>query len=311
MSTGLQKNLKKFYFMVGFVVPEFLKKLTVQASAKVNLHLAVKNRRKDGFHDIESVFLAVDFGDSLHFELIEGENRQEIVMEGLDFPVQAEKNIIFRALSLFREKTGFSGGIKVRVEKRIPLGGGLGGGSSDAAAALLAVNKLAGLPLNRDALLETAGVLGSDVPFFIYETAAAWVTGRGENIQPIEAPRLFLVLVNPGFHSDTADAFRLLDKYRDNSKFIPAQTHRTTVITDNPAEWEFYNDFLPVFYEREKSAYGEIISSLRELGADFASLSGAGSTCFGVFRKREIADKAAEVLRESRGFVQLCCSFAV
>ena len=290
---------------------ELLKKLTVEAPAKVNLHLAVKNRRKDGFHDIESVFLAVDFGDTLHFELIDGENRQEIAMEGLDFPVQAEKNIIFRALSLFREKIGFSVGVKIRVEKRIPLGGGLGGGSSDAAAALLAMNKLADLPLNRDALIEMAAVLGSDVPFFICETAAAWVTGRGENIRPIEAPRLFLVLVNPGFHSDTAKAFRLLDEYRDNPKNNLAQTHRRTLLTDNLAEWEFYNDFLPVFGERESSVYNEIIFRLRELGADFASLSGAGSTCFGVFKEKEIAQKAAEVLRESQGFVRLCCSFAV
>jgi len=290
--------------MVGFIVPELLTNLTVQAPAKVNLHLAVKNRRKDGFHDIESVFLAVDFGDTLHFELIEGEKRQEIVMEGLDFPVLPEKNIIFRALSLFIEETGFSAGIKISVEKRIPLGGGLGGGSSDGATALLALNELAGFPLNRESLLETAAVLGSDVPFFASQTTAAWVTGRGENIRPIEAPSLFLVLVSPGFHSDTATAFRLLDEYRQNSKNSLSTDLHGTAIADDPAKWDFFNDFLTVFGGKEKSVYNEIIFSLRELGADFASLSGSGSACFGVFKERETAQRAADTLRGSWKFVQ-------
>jgi 4-diphosphocytidyl-2-C-methyl-D-erythritol kinase len=269
-------------------MPESLKELTVFAPAKVNLHLAVKDRRPDGFHNLESVFLAVDFGDNLRFELAGDENRVEIAMEGLDFTLPPEKNIIFRALSLFRAKTAFNQGLRIRVEKRIPPGGGLGGGSSDAAAALLAMNRIAGFPLNRAALLEIAAALGSDVPFFIYESGAAWVTGRGENIRPIETPRLFLVLVNPGFSSCTAAAFKLLDEYR---ALFPNST---------PAGC-FWNDFLPVFKGREKSVYGKIISQLRGLGANFAGLSGTGSTCFGVFRDRELAEKAAESLRGMDG----------
>jgi len=287
-------------------VPDILTKLTVQAPAKVNLHLAVKNTRKDGFHDIQSVFLALNFGDTLHFQVLDGEKGQEIAMEGLDFPVPPTKNIIFRALSLFGEKTGFSAGIKIKVEKRIPLGGGLGGGSSDAAATLLAMNKLSGFPLNRDDLLEMAEVLGSDVPFFASEASCAWVTGRGENIQPLEAPPLFLVLVSPGFHSDTASAFRLLDEHRKNSKNSLATQLQRTALPDDPAKWEFSNDFLPVFGEKEKPTYIQIISKLRELGADFANLSGSGSVCFGVFKSRETAQKAEEALRGSWEFVRLC-----
>jgi len=274
-----------------------LPKLTVNAPAKINLHLAVFDKRPDGFHNLESIFLAVDFGDTMHFELIFGKKTLKLTMKGsfsADFDLPVEKNIIFKALSLFRAKTGFDHGLEISVEKRIPFGGGLGGGSSDAAATLLALNKLADFPLSREQLLEMAASLGSDVPFFIYKTAAARVTGRGECIEPLEAPYLFLVLVNPGFPSDTAAAFRLFDeKVTDTVREPSAHGEISKFLNMAPETWPFYNDFLPVFKEPEKSVYNGIISQLRELGADFAGLSGAGSTCFGVFAERELAERAA------------------
>jgi 4-diphosphocytidyl-2C-methyl-D-erythritol kinase len=277
--------------------------LTVFAPAKVNLHLAVLDRRPDGFHNIESVFLALDFADTLHFELIGRENNVEIVMDASSVPLPAEKNIIFRALSLFRTKTGFSKGLKIRVEKRIPIGGGLGGGSSNAASTLLALNKLAESPLNRNLLLEMGASLGSDVPFFLHETAAALVTGRGEKIEPLSQPRLFLTLVNPGFSSDTAAAYRLLDKKREGKKISPPKP------VENITAFEsFKNDFLPVFEEPEKSVYKDIISQLRDLGAEYANLSGSGSTCFGVFGDRAKAEQAAKTLRNKWDFSEFCCS---
>ena len=304
-------------------------KLTIAAPAKVNLHLEVLDRQQNGFHNLKSIFLALDFGDTLHFELTEGEKTAEIAMKGLDPGIPVEKNIIFRALGLFREKTGFDKALSIIVEKRIPAGGGLGGGSSDAAAALLALNRMAGFPLSRAALLETAAALGSDVSFFIYQTAAAKVTGCGETIEPLEAPRLFFVLVNPGFPSDTAAAYRLLDEYRisfkiphaeaqrrgdggegrkkmtaEDTEFIERRGNDREEILSNPAGWTFRNDFLPVFGERERSVYNKIIYSLRELGAGFAGLSGAGSTCFGVFTERESAQRAAQTLRETWNFVE-------
>ena len=273
--------------------------MKIPAPAKINLHLAVLGRRQDGFHNLESVFLALDFGDTLHFRPISGKNTVEIAMEGeqaanLSLPV--EKNIIFRALSLFREKTGFDQGLRITVEKRIPTGGGLGGGSSDAASTLLALNALAGSPLPREALPEMAACLGSDVPFFVHETTAALVTGRGDQIRPLEPPpicRGYFVLVNPGFPSDTAAAFRLLDEHRPDTWIAP-------VVPDT-----FCNDFLRVFPEPEKSVYQNIISQLQELGADFASLSGSGSTCFGAFREKPQAEKAAALLRGKWSFVEL------
>jgi 4-diphosphocytidyl-2-C-methyl-D-erythritol kinase len=279
--------------------------MSVFAPAKVNLHLAVKGRRQDGFHDIESVFLAVNFGDTLYFNVLKGENTVKIDMKGLTSPLPTEKNIIFKAVSLFREKTGFNCGLKIKVKKRIPVGGGLGGGSSDAAAALLTLNKIAGFPCSREVLLKMAVVLGSDVPFFIHETAAARVTGRGERVFPIDAPKLFLVLVNPGFPSDTAAAYLLFDESETDNKTVTD----TISLTDTPKDWPFWNDFLPVFEDPEKSVYGDILSRLWYLGAQYANLSGSGSTCFGVFADEKRAKKAVNALRGKWIFVQDCCTF--
>jgi 4-diphosphocytidyl-2-C-methyl-D-erythritol kinase len=280
-------------------------KTAIFAPAKVNLHLAVKDRRKDGFHNLESIFLAVDFGDTLHFEHIPDENIPKLTMEGpaaegLDIP--AGKNIIFKAMSLFRAKTGFKRSLNVRVEKLIPAGGGLGGGSSDAASTLLVLNKMAGNPLDRSALLELGAEVGSDVPFFIHGIPSAKVTGRGDIIEPIELPGFFLVLVNPGFKSDTASIYSLLDKYRKKEESSADESEYEV-----KKHYKYYNDFLPVFNEPEKSTYNSIISQLRELGADFAGLSGAGSTCFGIFNERLQADLAAASLLKTWYFVKFCC----
>jgi len=223
------------------------------------------------------------------------------------------------------------------LEKRIPLGGGLGGGSSDAAATLLALNRLASLEgltpngkgllpdgkgLVSDAILAEMGAsLGSDVPFFLQialnEAPIAWVSGRGELVRPFFPPpqvqNLSLVLVNPGFPSDTAKSFRLLDEYRATEQQIPVFIpHSSFLIPHSPRDWPFTNDFLSVFeagYRQKKkdsgffSAYQEIISTLKEMGADFSGLSGSGSTCFGVFSSQSKARTAREVLLKRWNFV--------
>ncbi|MCL2441290.1 MAG: 4-(cytidine 5'-diphospho)-2-C-methyl-D-erythritol kinase [Treponema sp.] len=303
---------------------QYFDEITVQSPAKVNLHLSVGNRRPDGFHDIESLFLAVEFGDTLYFRQYEGKNAglqgfpANNPIDGLSIP----DNIINRALDLFREKIGFSQSVGIRAEKRIPIGGGLGGGSSNAAATLLALNKMTGSPLNKETLLEMAASLGSDVPFFIHETPAAWVTGRGEFIEPVKMPQLFLVLVNPGFSSNTGTAFKLLDEYRRGSR-RGAEAQREDEVLSSPLllfsassaspclcvnEFMYRNDFLHVFPDSEKSIYTQIISQLKDLGAQFANLSGAGSTCFGIFENAKTAENAALTLREKWPFAVNCSS---
>jgi len=324
----------------------------INAPAKLNLHLNIGERRPDGFHDIESLFLALAYGDTLSFEIPAQESvlpseDTEIILDwqlpwGSAKDLSPEKNIVMMAVSLFRERTGFDKKLKIVLEKRIPLGGGLGGGSSDAAATLLALNRLAspapqpspqpsarerrkGSRLDRlvsDAVLTEMGAsLGSDVPFFLQiarnEAPIAWVSGRGERVQgfvpPPQVQNLSLVLVNPGFPSDTAAAFRLLDEYRAAAPRTPVFIPNSSfLIPHSPKDWPFTNVFFSVFEDNFKkkksdsegfSAYQEIISGLRELGADFSGLSGSGSTCFGVFSSQSKAKTAREVLLKHWNFV--------
>jgi 4-diphosphocytidyl-2-C-methyl-D-erythritol kinase len=354
-------------------------RIKVDAPAKLNLHLQIGDRRPDGFHYIESLFTALAFGDTLSFETFHTPQIMEICMDwqppevlsgGVrsgDFPVgkvaiPPEKNIISRAVSLFRSHTDYEKGLKISVEKRIPPGGGLGGGSSDAAAALLALNHLAspdGKGLLSDTVLAEMGAsLGSDVPFFIhaiprYEKeenltteehgvlirkpsfppcnsvysvvknssflhSAAWISGRGEIVRPIELPEsarnLSIVLVNPGFLSDTAEAYRLFDVWRMKNTLLPPQNLEflPQSLAGSPQNWPFFNDFLTVFRNAAGeypamsgiiTTYQHIISDLKEQGAVFAGLSGSGSTCFGVFSEREKAESARESLAAHWPFV--------
>jgi 4-diphosphocytidyl-2-C-methyl-D-erythritol kinase len=337
--------------------------IKIDAPAKLNLHLNIGERRPDGFHDIESLFLALAYGDTLSFEIPPQESAfssedTEIILDwqlpwGSAKDLSPGKNIVNRAVSLFRKRTGFDKKLKIVIEKRIPLGGGLGGGSSDAAATLLALNRLASPEgLVSDAVLfEMGASLGSDVPFFLQislngASSIAWVSGRGELVRPLTLPpqvqSLSLVLVNPGFPSDTAKAFRLLDEYRASKQhalllsprsqipeprtpaFIPHSPLPTPysllpILSGSPRDWPFSNDFLPVFeadFKRKKpdsediegrsssfSAYSEIIDVLRELGADFSGLSGSGSTCFGVFSSQSKARAVSSFLLNRWNFV--------
>ncbi|MDR1900170.1 MAG: 4-(cytidine 5'-diphospho)-2-C-methyl-D-erythritol kinase [Treponema sp.] len=306
--------------------------LTIKAPAKVNLHLRVKDRRPDGYHDLESLFLALDFGDTLTFEG-PGRGRDEIRMDwnsrgGFEIPdLPPEKNILHRTLELFRARTGREGAFRILCQKRIPPGGGLGGGSSDAAAALRALNTLTEAGLSPEALGAMAGELGSDVPFFL-TGGAAWVGGRGERVKSLAVPPgLSILLVNPGFPSPTAAAFRRLDEAREKARregIAPEGENRPAgetgeeepgaVLRDNPRNWPFRNDFTPVLTggggetgggDAGGAEYSRILGCLDGAEADFSGISGAGSTCFGVFSCWETAEKAAARLSERWIFTEL------
>jgi 4-diphosphocytidyl-2-C-methyl-D-erythritol kinase len=311
--------------------------VTIEAPAKINLHLRIGARRPDGYHDLESLFLALNFGDSLRFEALDA-GRDAIVMDwdsrgGFAVPDLPQKeNIIGRALDLFRARTGAGGMFRVFCKKRIPPGGGLGGGSSDAAAALRALNILAGTGLSPEELGAMAGELGSDVPFFL-AGGAAWVSGRGERVRPLPVPPgLSVVLVNPGFPGPTAEAFRRLDRAREKAApggagpvrrgaALPAEGPGGpregdvgAILRDNPRNWPFWNDFTPVLIREgggeggagaEGAEYSRILARLDGAGADFSGISGAGSTCFGVFSRPETAKRAAALLSKRWIFTEL------
>ena len=284
------------------------KPLTIEAPSKVNLHLAVKDKRPDGFHNMESVFMAVDFGDTLHFE-VSGKSSLVINLEGVKFAIPLEENIIFKAVSLFRSVTGFDHGLRITLEKRVPPGGGLGGGSSDAASTLLALNKVSGAKLSEKKLMEMAISLGSDVPFFVTQSSAAWASDRGEHIKKASATKCHCVLVNPGFSSETDIAYKLLDECRAGSGkpsgSALSEKECLKALSGKPEIWPFKNDFLDVLPDSHKAIYQKIIGKLTELGANFASLSGTGSTCFGVFSSKSKAESAADTLKNTWEFVKI------
>jgi len=180
--------------------------LTVFAPAKVNLFLEVLRRRADGYHEIETVMHAVDLGDELEFARAD---RIELVCDAPQVPVGGD-NLVVKAAQLLREAAQTKAGARIRLYKRIPIGAGLGGGSSDAAAALVGLNALWGLGMDRDQLAELAGRVGSDVPFFIYG-GTALCRGRGEKVTPIQCPaRLHFVLLLPRVLVSTARVYENL-----------------------------------------------------------------------------------------------------
>jgi 4-diphosphocytidyl-2-C-methyl-D-erythritol kinase len=296
----------------------------VAAPCKINLHLSVGERRSDGCHNLESIFQTLNFGDSLRFEVLEEKGRCDMAVHsapGAGLRLPPEENIVAEAVSVFRRRTGFDRGLRVSLEKRVPVGGGLGGGSSDAASTLAALDVLAGTGLSLAELRDMALSLGSDVPFFLADPpegggggisqagcgGAAWVTGRGERILPLKTPYPRpVVLVNPGFPSPTGEAFRRLDLWREErGKAGPLTAARSAdpkeligALGADPASWPYWNDFLPVLSggDGKSSVYRRILSVLRQGGAGFAGLSGAGSTCFGVFLDEGGAERAAKLL---------------
>ncbi|MCL2473043.1 MAG: 4-(cytidine 5'-diphospho)-2-C-methyl-D-erythritol kinase [Treponema sp.] len=252
---------------------------TIEAPCKINLHLGIGEKRSDGFHTLESIFATLAFCDTLRFECTEKEGDSTLLMnwEIPEEPILPSKNLVMQAVSLFRGRTNYKKGLKIAVTKRIPAGAGLGGGSSDAASSLLALNLLAGTALPIEKLMEMAATLGSDVPFFL-SGGAAYVGGRGESIEPVEIRRkLWVILCKPPFSVSTSFAFRALDQVRESqapekslklnpfdgfpketfpkqdvlkkdvSKKRFSRKRLIQALADDPKTWPFYNDFLTIF----------------------------------------------------------------
>jgi 4-diphosphocytidyl-2-C-methyl-D-erythritol kinase len=177
--------------------------LTVVAPAKVNLFLHVTGRRGDGYHLIESLFAFIDFADTVTLTPTpDGSIGRTNDVVG----VPAQDDLALRAARLLQQATGTREGVAIRIDKRIPLGAGLGGGSSDAASVLLGLNRLWRLSLSRDELAALSMPLGADVPFFVHGENA-FVRGIGERVQPVSLPRQWLALAMPATHVPTAQIF--------------------------------------------------------------------------------------------------------
>jgi 4-diphosphocytidyl-2-C-methyl-D-erythritol kinase len=268
----------------------------LNAPAKVNLHLEIKGMRADGYHEILSIVVAVPLFDRVRIRSLK---QDKALRFSCNPPVACEKNIAAAAVELFRKASGIQAGVEVQVDKRIPVGAGLGGGSSDAATVLSGLNRMFRNPLSAGQLHELAAGLGSDVPFFL-GAAAAVMWGRGERIRALR-PRedIVVVLVYPGFSVSTRQAYLWFDGEgnRPGRKSITRRQLKIQFEHQEPECWEFYNSFQSVIetrYPLIKRAVGQ----LNEKGARFAALSGSGSSVVGVFTDSGAAQAAAGAMHE-------------
>ncbi|HYO62608.1 MAG TPA: 4-(cytidine 5'-diphospho)-2-C-methyl-D-erythritol kinase [Pyrinomonadaceae bacterium] len=261
---------------------------TLPAFAKINLSLRVLGRRPDGYHEIETTFQTVTLYDRLTFEPHGGDGF-ELVCDAPGVPAD-DTNLVARAALALRERFGVRSGARVRLEKNVPDGGGLGGGSSDAAVALVGLASLWKLDADGRELAELGARLGADVPFFL-TGGTALGTGTGAEITPLaDAPAASLVVVSPGVKVSTAEAYKSLN--------APALTKEEAAVNlpSSRARAQFphslcevmRNDFEPVVFglrpEIERAR-----ESLTKAGARCALLAGSGSSVFGVFDSGEAA----------------------
>lgn len=272
------------------------KMLKILSFAKINLALSVLGKRLDGYHDIQTVFQTVDLSDELEFR---ASGRLEFHCDNFA-DIRPEENLVWKAASLLASTTGKSLGAAITLKKRIPAGAGLGGGSGDAAAALLALRRFWSLDLTDSDLLSIAERLGSDVPFFL-SGGTALGTGRGEKISHLpDLPQQYLVLIYPGIHVSTAEAYRSLNLGLTSSK----EDHRIQrFIGQVQAGSGFLTGIFNDFEASVLAAYPPIMEAkrfLEERGATVALLSGSGSSVFGFFSNEESALAASrEVEREA------------
>jgi 4-diphosphocytidyl-2-C-methyl-D-erythritol kinase len=259
--------------------------MQVIAPAKINLSLRVLGRRSDGFHEIETLIAPISLCDEIKIEQRSG--KQEIAFRCDDPSVpKGEDNIVVRAAKVFCEETKITSGVSIALKKRVPHGAGLGGGSSDAASTLLALNELFETNLPREALAKMAEMIGSDVPFFIFQSAAV-CKGRGELVSPTRLRQpLPLLLLKPDFGVPTQWAY---SRWRD-SREIPGISYSPQTF----AQQNFANDLeRPVF---EKFVFLAQLKMwlLKQADAGVALMSGSGSTVFAVLRSNASADLLAK-----------------
>ncbi|MGD9601996.1 MAG: 4-(cytidine 5'-diphospho)-2-C-methyl-D-erythritol kinase [Gammaproteobacteria bacterium] len=262
------------------------------APAKINLFLHVVGRRPDGYHLLQTIFQFLDYGDALEIAARgDGEIRRLNDLPG----VPPEQDLVVRAARLLQAATGTSLGAEIRVHKRLPLGGGLGGGSSNAATVLVALNALWGTQLAPPALAALGLRLGADVPVFIHGHAA-WAEGVGEALTPIDVPEPWYVVIHPGCHVPTAAVFS-----------DPELTRNTPVSTIRGLSLATcHNDCEPVTCR----LFPEVARALAWLGRHApARMSGTGACIFAPFELPEAArEVAAQVPAHWTAFVAAGCN---
>jgi 4-diphosphocytidyl-2-C-methyl-D-erythritol kinase len=268
-------------------------KLTVRAHAKVNLDLRVLGVRADGYHELRTVFQAIELHDTLVCTDTPGPFTLRCRTPGV--PLDAD-NLVWKAAAALWTALGRGGDIRdaaIQIDKKIPVEAGLGGGSADAAAALMALGRLwGGAPITL--LREVGATIGADVPFFLSGGTALGL-GRGEEIYPlVDLPPHFVVIVRPPFGVSTAEAYAWYDEDRTEGVRENREFQQLPVPWPSRAA-QMINDLEPPVIRRHQEIAGLKVQ-LREAGASAAAMSGSGSAVFGLFRSRALAERAVKPL---------------
>ena len=269
--------------------------ITVFAPAKINLILRILDRRSDGFHNLWSIMQTVGLEDEVRIRLCPDRPGIHLSCDAVQLAAD-ESNLVYRAAAAVLARARRSVGLDIELRKRIPMGAGLGGGSSDAAATIIGLNRLLRLGWSSLEMADVGQALGSDVPFFLF-APSAFVTSRGEMVRPVvvEGTR-WVLLVNPGFGVNTKWAYQELAATRTgvtSLSQIQCELDRQARVSWPQLAAAAANDFeSPVFAAQEKLL--EIKQRLQAQGAEIALLSGSGATVFGVF-----ADEAAARLAQA------------
>jgi 4-diphosphocytidyl-2-C-methyl-D-erythritol kinase len=270
---------------------------TLPSFAKINWQLRILGRRADGFHELHTIFQTVTLHDELRFAARE-DDKLHLTSDSPDIPVD-ESNLVLRAAVALRNQHRINTGASIHIKKVIPVEGGLGGGSSNAAIALLGLAHLWKIEMNRQELKKIGASLGADVPFFL-TGGTALGTGLGTEVSPAaEAVAEYLLIVKPEAKVATAEAYKALNSpalTKVDSAFILSISRADEQFTDSHPT-ALHNDFEPVVFQL-KPEIGRVKDALLRAGALSALLAGSGSSVFGVFDKAQAQGRAIEALKK-------------
>jgi len=253
------------------------KKIRLKANAKINLFLDILGKRRDGYHNIKTIFQEVSLYDDINIE--EKGKGIRIICDKPEIPTD-NRNLVYKAADLIKRYSNINKGILIKIKKRIPVGAGLGGGSSDAAALLKGLNKIWCLKLSKKVIIDIGRKIGADVPFFI-EGGKCLATGIGDILKPISLRKKeWYVIVKPCFGISTKYVYSQLTKINKNSK-ISLYFNRLEEVV------------IPVYPE-----IGEIKDKLVSFGASISLMSGSGSCVFGVVNNKNKGKKIRDLLRK-------------
>lgn len=269
-----------------------MEKLTVNTPAKINFGLNVVSKRPDSYHNIETIFYPIDIFDTLTFS-----ESDKFVFETDNETLSSEKdNIIIKAKTALEDYTKKKLKVKIHLSKNIPIGAGLGGGSSDAAATLKSLNKFFKLNLDSVALNELAAKIGADVPFFL-NPYPSFGSSKGDVLEQIDFKIEYpFFLINPGIFVSTKWAYEKIKPEKPSQSLIEL-CRRQKLKLENFREL-VTNDFEKPVME-EFQAIGSLKEELYEMGADFVLMSGSGSSLFAVFEKLELAEKVRAYYKDN------------